>query len=328
MTDTDAAIPVEKYHGAGNDFLVVSEAAASGGRAVTGGGREDRADAPVEDRVAFTATHCDRETGLSHPDSARTGADGVLFLSLEEREATASKGATASERDPPRVEMTHVQPDGSIAEMCGNGVRCAALWGARRLDDDLGTATDLVVVTPAGDRPATVESAGGDADAATVTVAMGRPSFAPEDVPLAPERTTPLVEETIEALTVTAVNTGVPHAVAFVEEVDAVDLATVAPPVRHAPVFPEGTNVVLAAPDDAGGFDQRTYERGVEGETDACGTGAVAVGAVARRRGLVGDDWVTVRPPGGPLSVRVTDDESHLRGPAEREFETTVTVQR
>ncbi|MFC5970451.1 diaminopimelate epimerase [Halomarina salina] len=310
---SDVEIAVEKYHGAGNDFLVVSEAAASGDRAATEGSREDTADAPVGDRFAFTADRCDRETGLSHPDSDRTGADGVLFLAVD------------GEATPPRVEMTHVQPDGSVAEMCGNGVRCAALWGARELGLGVDEPADVVVVTPAGDRPSTVDDAG---DHATVTVGMGRPSFAPWDVPLAPDHTTPLVEETVEGLTVTAVNTGVPHAVAFVDDVSAVDLEAVAPPVRHADAFPEGTNVVLAAPDDAGGFDQRTYERGVEGETNACGTGAVAVGAVARRRGLVGDEWVTVRPPGGPLEVRVTDDASFLRGPAEREFQTTLALQR
>lgn len=294
-------IPVEKYHGAGNDFLVVP------------------ADAPVEDRHAFTATHCDRESGLSHPDSDRTGADGVLFLALD------------TQADPPRVEMTHHQPDGSIAEMCGNGVRCAALWGARELGIGLDEQAEVVVVTPAGDRPSTVDSEAATSDGApdaVVTVGMGRPSFAPGDVPLAPAHSGPLVEERVEGLTVTAVNTGVPHAVAFVDDVNPVDLEAVAPPVRYADVFPEGTNVVLASRDGSGGFAQRTYERGVEGETDACGTGAVAIGAVARRRGLVGDDWVTVRPPGGPLEIRVTDDESFLRGPAEREFETTLAVQR
>jgi len=293
------AVRVEKYHGAGNDFFVLP------------------ADAPVDDRFAFTAEHCDRETGLSHPDSERTGADGVLFLSIDE---------TA---DPPRVEMTHHQPDGSIAEMCGNGVRCAALWTARELGIGTDALADVVVVTPAGERPSTVddsEAAASNAEGPVVTVAMGRPSFAPRDVPLAPDRTDPLVEESVEGLTVTAVNTGVPHAVAFVDSVDSVDLESVAPPVRHADVFPEGTNVVLAAP-TAEGFDQRTFERGVEGETDACGTGAVAVGAAARRRGLIGDGWVTVRPPGGALSIRVADDESSLRGPAEREFETTLARQ-
>jgi diaminopimelate epimerase len=307
---------VEKYHGTGNDFVVVP------------------ADAPVADRVAFTARHCDRETGIAHPDAERTGADGVLFLDCEadRREASGTRAATSGSRegvdgstDPPRVGMTHVQPDGSVAEMCGNGVRCAALWAARELGVGVDAPADLVVVTPAGDRPATVEDP--PDGTATVTVDMGRPSFAAVDVPLAADRTEPLFEESVAGLTVSAVNTGVPHAVAFVEDVDAVDLEAVAPPVRHADVFPEGTNVVLAAPDGAGGFDQRTYERGVEGETDACGTGAVAVAAVARRRGLLNEDWVAVRPPGGALSVRVRPGGSFLRGPAEREFATTLAVE-
>jgi diaminopimelate epimerase len=281
------AVRAEKYHGTENDFIVLPD------------------DAPVADRAAFAATHCDRETGVG---GARTGADGVLFLDLD------------STADPVRVTMTLVQPDGSVAAMCGNGARVTALWAARETGAD-----EVVIATPAGDRRAVVR--GG-----SVTVEMGRPSFAPADVPLARDAD-PVIEREVEGLTVTAVNTGVPHAVAFVEDVDAVDLETLAPPVRHAPVFPEGANVTLAARVDAddaregaphapAAFRQRTFERGVEGETLACGTGAVAVVAAAKRTGrLDTDDAVRVSPPGGDLLVAVPDDgPATLTGPAEREF--------
>jgi diaminopimelate epimerase len=210
---------------------------------------------------------------------------------------------------PPRVEMTLVQPDGSTAAMCGNGARCAAAWAARRLPGD---PERVVVDTPAGPRPATVAEA--------VTVGMGTPNFAPGSVPVDGDR--PLIERAVGGLTVTAVDTGVPHAVALVDDVAAVDLDAAAPEIRHADVFPEGANVTLASRRGDGGFDQRTYERGVEGETDACGTGAVAVVAVARRLGLVGDDPIDVHPPGGQLDVRVTDRDATLAGPAVREFGT------
>ena len=311
---------VEKYHGTGNDFVVVP------------------ADAPVADRVAFTARHCDRETGIAHPDAERTGADGVLFLDCEadRREASGTRAATSESRegvdgsaDPPRVGMTHVQPDGSVAEMCGNGVRCAALWAARELGVGVDAPADVVVVTPAGDRPATVEDP--PDGTATVTVDMGRPSFAAVDVPLAADRTEPLFEESVAGLTVSAVNTGVPHAVAFVEDVDAVDLDAVAPPVRHADVFPEGANVNLAAVvDDGSGdgsavLDQRTYERGVEGETRSCGTGAVAVVAAARRLGLIEGESAVSRPPGGELEIEVPDaGHATLTGPVAHEFSGTL----
>ena len=285
MTVLHHQVPIEKYHGTGNDFVVVD------------------ATESVPDRPAFATTYCDRETGVDHVDSARTGADGVLFLSLEARYS------------PPRVVMTLVQPDGSIAAMCGNGARVAAAWAAERT----GT-TELMIDTPAGTRRAAVD---GD----DVTIEMGVPAFAPRAVPLS--RETELVEEDVEGVTVTAVNTGVPHAVALVDDVDAVDLGSIAPAVRYADVFPEGANLTLAsrvdhgADDDAPRFRQRTYERGVEGETRSCGTGAVAVAAVAKRLDrLDGSDAVTVTPPGGDLRITVPDGgAATLAGPTEREFE-------
>jgi diaminopimelate epimerase len=139
-------------------------------------------------------------------------------------------------------------------------------------------------------------------------------------------------------LTVTAVNTGVPHAVAFVDGgrddldgIDAVDLDAVAPPVRHADAFPEGANVNLAAVvDDGSGdgpavIDQRTFERGVEGETRSCGTGAVAVVAAARRLDLIDGESAVSRPPGGDLEITVPDrGHATLAGPVAREYAGTL----
>lgn len=265
-----------KYHGAGNDFVVIDAADA----------------ATVPDLRSFAEAVCDRDGGI--------GADGLLILTLE----------SDPHREPVRVEMALYQPDGSIAEMCGNGARIVARWAAARTD-----ATAFVIDTPAGDYPATVHDDG------TVTVGMGTPAFEPAAVPVDAEAP---IEDAIvgdDGLTVTAVNTGVPHAVSFVDDVDQVDLATVAPPVRYADVFPEGANVTIAHRRPDGGYDQRTYERGVEAETRACGTGAVAIVAVAHRRGWVQtDEPVTVSPPGGDLVVTIADDGSaSLRGPVEQE---------
>ena len=275
-TGRKASIPFEKYHGTGNDFVVIDA-------------RER-----VPNRAKLAARACDREAGI--------GADGVLFLALE------------PDYRPPRVVMTLVQPDGGTAPMCGNGARCATAWAIER------TGAECVMVdTQAGSRRGERVDDG-------FGVEMGRPSFAPADVPLDADE--PIVEQTVAELTVTAVNTGVGHAVAFVDDVDAVDLGTVAPPVRHADVFPRGTNVTLASPtDDGAGFHQRTFERGVEGETDACGTGAVAIVAAARRLGHTDAATVPVRPPGGELRVTVTDDgRTRLAGRVERAFDGRVTV--
>ncbi|WP_121821867.1 diaminopimelate epimerase [Halostella salina] len=252
--------------------------------------------ADVPDWSEFAVAHCDRETGVGADDPDRpTGADGVLVLDLD---------ATPT---PPEVTMRLYQPDGGTAAMCGNGARCVARWVADRTN-----AREVVIHTPAGTRRAEIH---GD----EVAVEMGVPSFEPSEVPLA--RDEPLVEEPVEGHVVTALTTGVPHAVAFVDDVDAVDLETMAPPIRHADVFPEGANVNVAAR-EGDGFAQRTFERGVEGETDACGTGAVAVAVAARRLGLTDAERVTVSPPGGELTVQVPETgPAVLRGPVEREFD-------
>ncbi|MFC7166516.1 diaminopimelate epimerase [Halospeciosus flavus] len=240
----------------------------------------------VPDRGAFAEQLC-----------ADIGVDGVLFLALEDKYS------------PPRAVMTLFQPDGGTAEMCGNGARCAARWVAERTGSD-----EVMLDTQAGTRRALV-------DGEEVTVEMGAVSFHPTRVPLAGD--TELVEEVVGGYEVTAVNTGVPHAVAFVDDVDAVDVEEVAPAIRHDERFPEGTNVNFAEVDpDGEGFRQRTFERGVEGETDSCGTGAVAIAAVAARQGHVEHgESVTVSPPGGSLSVTVEEDgEATLTGPTAHEY--------
>jgi diaminopimelate epimerase len=295
------AVPVEKYHGTGNDFVVVDADADS-----------------VGDRAAFARTHCDRETGIDG-GTGRRGADGVLFLSVSER------------FDPVRVVMTLVQPDGSTATMCGNGARVVARWAHDRTG-----ATEFMIDTQAGTRRASVTDGG-----AAATVEMGVPTFDPARVPVdrpADRAGEPLLDEPVAGLDVTAVNTGVPHAVAFVDGgrdapdgIDAVDLDAVAPPVRHADAFPEGANVNLAAVvDDGSGdspavLDQRTFERGVEGETRSCGTGAVAVVAAARRLGLIDGDSAVSRPPGGELEITVPErGHATLTGPVAHEFSGTL----
>ncbi|WP_435179747.1 diaminopimelate epimerase [Halorussus sp. AFM4] len=274
------SIEYEKFHGTGNDFVVVD------------------ADEYVPDRAAFARKVCDRRDGVSVAGSGESvGADGTLFLALE------------PQFSPPRVVMTLVQPDGSTAAMCGNGARCAAKWAAER------TGADAIMLdTQAGTRRADVR---GD----EVTIEMGEPSFGPEDVPLAADREGPLVREAVAGVEVTAVNTGVPHAVAFVDDVDEVDIEEVGPAIRNADAFPEGANATFASPRADGGFDQRTYERGVEAETRSCGTGAVAIGVAARRLGMTDADPVTVFPPGGRLEVGFRDGRAILTGPVEREFE-------
>jgi len=265
-------VDYEKYNGTGNDFVVVD------------------ADEYVPDRAAFATRYCDRSDGI--------GADGVLFLALEDR------------FDPPRVVMTLVQPDGSTAAMCGNGARVAAEWAMERTGAD-----EVMIDTQAGTRHARRE---GD----EVSIEMGEPRFEPEVVPLSDAYDEPMLDAELEGYAVTGVNTGVPHAVAFVDDVDAVDVDAVAPPIRGHDAFPAGANVTFASRREDGGFDQRTYERGVEGETASCGTGAVAIAASARVHDRVDDGVVRVAPPGGELLVSFPEDGAPtLTGPVVHEFD-------
>lgn len=277
-------VSVEKWNGTGNDFIIVPGTA------------------PIDDTAHFTKHVCDRNTGLDNADSRKRGADGVLFLTLHAGE-------------PPRVEMHHVQPDGSTPAMCGNGVRCAAQWAMNR------TGTDSVIVEPpTGPHPATTTANG-------VAVDMQQPRFAPDAVPL--NRETPLVAESLGEFEITAVSTGVPHAVAFVDDVAGYDLAEIAPPIRHHDVFPEGANVTFAEWINETQLIQRTFERGVEAETDACGTGAVAIGAAAvRTQRAAPGTTLSIQPPGGTLAITVDEDQVLMTGPVEREFETSLEAAR
>ncbi|MDZ7687187.1 MAG: diaminopimelate epimerase [Halobacteriales archaeon] len=235
---------------------------------------------PEEDKSEFAETYCDRRFGV--------GGDGVLFLQPSED----------ADND---MRMVLVQPDGGEAEMCGNGARCLVRYA---VEEGYAHEGETVrVETLAGVREAVCHGE-------EVRIEMGVPSFDAEDVPA--QRA--LVEEEVGGLTVTAVNTGVPHAVTFVEGLDDVNVEEAAPPVRHADVFPEGVNVnFVEKADDA--LRVRTFERGVEGETLACGTGAVAVASVARRLGFAGDE-VRVETSGGPLTVTFENETAYMRGPA------------
>jgi diaminopimelate epimerase len=251
-----------KYHGLGNDFVLVE------GPLMT----------PERARRV-----CDRRRGV--------GADGVVTI-LPPR--TAGSAAT----------MHIYNPDGSVAEMCGNAIRCLArhLAERRRLD---GT---IRIDTGAGTKECTVERGVAGAIAA-VSVEMG------------PARVEGEQEFVLggERLRAVRVSMGNPHAVLF-DEPSRERAAALGPPIERA--VPGGVNVSFARPGGRG-IDLVVWERGA-GLTDACGTGACATAVAAVRRGDVAAGApVEVRLPGGALEVTVSPDLSRvtMRGPAERVFE-------
>ena len=240
-------------------------------------------------KAAFARLYCDRRYGI--------GADGVLFLS----------GSTTS-----TFKMRLFQPDESEAEMCGNGIRCL---GKYLYDADLAKDS-CTVETIAGEIKLELK---GDEDTFSAVVSMPVPKFDRPDIPA-----TGLGEyrETIADYEVYAVNVGVPHAVVFVEEIADVPLNEVAPIIRRHPSFPEGANVNFV---EVAGEDElriRTFERGIEGETLSCGTGATAAAAVAHHLGYPGTNskapvgtTVEVCTCGGPLTIYL-GETTRMEGPA------------
>ena len=285
-----------KYHGLGNDFLVVDLRTAVA--------RDDAA--AVQDPDVVRAL-CDRQFGV--------GGDGVLAV-------LPATGAGADAR------MRVLNADGSEAEMCGNGLRCVVKY----LRERGGVTTDRIAVdTGAGVLACDVHGAGGAVDA--VTVDMGRPRLARGEIPMtgpAAERCidAPLpVAGSEREWRVTAVSMGNPHAVMFVDDADLLALArTIGPTVEVHAWFPNRTNVEFARMRGAREIDLVVWERGC-GITLACGTGAcaTAVAACATGRAAVGDE-LAVNLPGGTLAIRVAPDYAtvFMRGPAVHVFDGVV----
>ena len=230
------------------------------------------------DWASVTPLLCDRRRGV--------GADGVLLV------APVADG----------LRMRLVNADGSEAEMCGNGVRCTALWARHR-----GLAGDHVTwQTDAG--PVVTEVLGDG----RVRVDMGPPRFHPAEVPVEAPGEDALdlsLQAGGETVRVSAVGMGNPHCVVVVDDVAAAPVAVLGPALEAHPAFPRRTNVEFVQVLSRSHVRQRTWERGV-GETDACGTGACAAAVALVRRGraasplrvsLRGGDLEICWEPGGPV---------------------------
>jgi diaminopimelate epimerase len=217
------------------------------------------------------------------------------------------------------VFMRIFNADGSEVSACGNATRCIALIAAAEMG-----RSDVSVETRAGLLTANVNGA------ERITIDMGRPRFAWDEIPLAePFGDTTGIELQIGPIdapilhTPSVVNVGNPHAIFWVDDVEAYDLARIGPLLENHPIFPERANISLAQITSRTGLRLRTWERGA-GLTKACGTAACAAAVAAARKGLTGRQ-VTVELPGGALFIDWTSDDRILvRGPAELEFEGTL----
>lgn len=254
-----------KYHGLGNDFVLV--------------------EGPLVDAERARQL-CHRRRGI--------GADGLVTI-LPPRTA----GAAAA--------MHIYNSDGSVAEMCGNAIRCVA----KHLAERRGLPGPAILVdTDAGAKACTLHR-GPSGEVVAVSVEMG------------PARVEGVSDFAAggETLRATRVSMGNPHAVIFEREVPTRARAEQAGPAVEKAVA-GGVNVGFARPGPEG-IDLVVWERGA-GLTDACGTGACAAAAAAVRSGAVKAGVpVPVRLPGGVLVITVAPDLGRvtMRGPAERVFE-------
>jgi diaminopimelate epimerase len=247
----------------------------------------DRRSSGVDLDPATSRAWCDRRLGI--------GADGVLVI----------LGAQV-----PRMVVHNA--DGSIAEMCGNGLRCVVKHLAEAHPQ---RPARLSVATGAGVLESEIEWAG--AEAVRITVAMGAAQLEAASLP----NGGPFVDQPIGSVRGTAVSMGNPHLVLLDTPPDRA--AQLGPALEVHPLFPMRCNVSFCRARAEGGLEVTVWERGV-GLTDACGTGACAAVVANALAGRVAwDAWVPVQLPGGILEIRVKADRSQvwLRGPAVKVYE-------
>lgn len=242
------------------------------------------------------AALCDRHLGI--------GADGVLVV-------RAGGDAAPS--------MHVINADGSIPEMCGNGLRCVALHLARtgKLE-----GREVTVETAAGPHACRVLPDG------RVAVQMTVPTLDPARIPV--RASAPLIDAAFEidgaTLRITAVSMGNPHAVTFDDVGDA--RHSLGPRIERDARFPERVNVGFARIDPSGAIDLSVWERGA-GWTRACGTGACAAAVAAVTTGRARRDTpIEVRLPGGPLEIVVGREANpvQMTGPARHVFDGTIAL--
>jgi diaminopimelate epimerase len=279
-----------KMHGLGNDFVVFED---------------------LTSELDFTpdavAWFCDRNFGV--------GGDGVILV----------RPATTPDAD---YYMAYYNSDGSLAEMCGNGIRCFAKYvvdhGLVPVDRD-----EILVETLGGPKPIKITRAY-DGTMYLATVDMGQPVLRPADIPaiLNAEMDMAIdlpLETSVGAFEVTLISMGNPHCVLWADDVDTAEVESIGPAVQALEVFPASTNVEFAQVVDPNLIRLRVWERGC-GETLACGTGACATVVAASLSGRIGRE-ATIELLGGELDIRwAEDDHVYMTGPAEEVFSGAITI--
>jgi len=259
-----------KMHGIGNDYVYV-----------------DAFSQTIREPEALARRVADRHTGI--------GGDGLILVAPPTA-AAKEKGAT--------VRMRMFNADGSEAEMCGNGIRCV---GKFAFDRKLSAQNPMKIETGNGVLSLELKVDAGKVSAATVN--MGPPILDLEKIPVDAKwlgatnhpRIFQVPIGTSLGVQATFVSMGNPHAVIYVDDVKAIDLANAGPPLERHRAFPRRINVHFVQVHSRGEVTMRTWERG-SGITLACGTGAAAVCVAGVLTGKT-DPHLLAHLPGGDLTL-------------------------
>jgi diaminopimelate epimerase len=267
--------------GIGNDFVVVNAI------------KEMPDDIALKD---LSRRICDRKFGV--------GGDGLILVA-------SSRAAD--------YKMRMFNPDGSEAEMCGNGIRCFARY---LFDRQLITETQVKVETLAGVKILRILLNGGKVQA--VRVDMGSPSLLRSEIPMRGDDNSKVISEPLKAegrkFDITAVSMGNPHVIIYEDSLEGYPIARYGPAIENHKSFPKRTNVHFVKVCDSSEIVVRSWERGA-GETLACGTGACACVVASVLNNKTGRN-VLVHLPGGDLRVEwMGDNRVLMTGPAEEVFE-------
>jgi diaminopimelate epimerase len=277
-----ATLRFAKLHGTANDFVYV-----------------DARDGFPGDPAALAPRLCDRHRGI--------GADGLILL-------------LPSERADCRMRIWN--RDGSLAEMCGNGIRGFAKFVR---DRGLVRTDPLAIETDAGVKTVRCESENGRVG--RVTVDMGAPIWDGRSIPV--DADGEVVEYPLEVAgqhyRVTCVSMGNPHCVVFADDVAGLPLTELGPRFERHPFFPRRVNTEFIRVAGGDRLEMRVWERGAA-ETMACGTGACAAAVAAARTGRTGRR-VVVTLPGGELTIDWRpDDRVLMTGDAVEVYEGRIEV--
>jgi diaminopimelate epimerase len=277
-------IKFSKLNGQGNDFIII--------------------DATVN-QIKLSASQitemCNRNFGI--------GADGLILV------------RTSKISD---LKMEYYNRDGSVAEMCGNGIRCMARFAYEK---NLINSNNINIETLAGIKKIFLYLENNKVG--NIKVGMGSPEFRPENIPVKTKNKYEVLNYKITVdsknFYINCISLGNPHCVVFLEEKENLETFPVnkwGPRLENHNIFPNKTNVEFIQINSNKELNMRVWERGV-GETLSCGTGACAAGVCAIRLKKIKREKITVNMPGGKLIIiwDCPDSEVYLEGMVEYSFD-------